>query len=157
MRTLCTLAFAIVALPFLMGADVYRWVAADGVVNFTQQKPEGVDSTRLRADMGQHRDAPVAAPAAEPSAVAEAPEDRLSLLAKLQAAEVARQQEVTRARETNCETSRAVLNRLQGNGRIRVRGDDGAQRVMTEEERQERIAEAQRGIVSNCASTASRG
>jgi hypothetical protein len=161
MRTLCTLLVVIAGLPFLLGADVYRWVDKDGVVNYTQQKPEGVEATRLRADAG-HRAESAAQQAGDASAGASqsdgapaASDERQDLLAQLQAAEAARQQEIARARESNCEQSRAVLSRLQEKGRIRVRSEDGDHRVMPEEERQQRIADAQRGVVDNCSGTAS--
>jgi hypothetical protein len=158
MRTLCKLAFVIAALPMLMAADVYRWVDAEGVVNYTQRKPEGVDAARLQAATGQPLDAagtryPTDPTEAVPAGVDPSPaagEGPQSLLARLQAAELARQAEVARVRESNCEQSRAVLSRLSDKGRIRVRGDEGEHRVMPEEERQERIAQAQRDVVDNC-------
>jgi hypothetical protein len=157
MRTLCKLALVIAALPILMATDVYRWVDDDGVVNYTQRKPEGVDSARLQAATGQPLDLPATrAPATPTPPVSVGGDVPQSLLAKLQATELARQQEVARIREANCEQARAVLGRLSDKGRIRVRGDDGNHRVMPEEERQERIAQAQRDVVANCSATASR-
>jgi len=49
-----------------------------------------------------------------------------------------------------------VLDRLTSRGRIRVMGDDGVERVMPDQERRERIAEAQRSVAANCTDTASR-
>ena len=42
-RTLVLLA----AIPLLMGAEVYRWVDANGVVNYSQIKPRGVPAEQL--------------------------------------------------------------------------------------------------------------
>jgi len=72
------------------------------------------------------------------------------MLDQLQQAEKARRDEIARIREANCTRSREVLERLSVAGRIRVNDPDGQQRVMPEEERQQRIAEAQQGIVTNC-------
>ena len=52
----------------------------------------------------------------------------------------------------NCQRSRDVLSRLTLKSRIRVRDEDGEYRVMPEEERQDRIAQAQEGIALYCAS-----
>ena len=72
------------------------------------------------------------------------------MLKDLQAAELARQAEVTKIREDNCEKSRSVLSRLSATQRIRVNDDSGNQRIMPEDERQRRIEEAQLGIAQNC-------
>ena len=74
------------------------------------------------------------------------------MLNDLQSAEAARKQEVARIRESNCERSRRVLDRLSATARIRVRDDSGEERIMGEDERQNRIAEAQQGVAENCLS-----
>ncbi len=141
------------ALPLLMGAEVYRWVDENGVVNYTQLAPEGVEAERVRPDTGQRIAArpsePATTPAAE-SAEPELSEAQQRMLSKLQAAEQARQEEVARIKQANCERARAVLERLSVHGRVRVRGEDGQERVMPEDERQQRIDEAQQGVAANC-------
>jgi hypothetical protein len=161
MRILVKLALLLCCLPALMGAAVYRWVDDKGVINYSQQKPEGVNAERIDATSGRKMDEP-AAPSPDASAQtpaqtagAQAPDERLSpaqreALAGLQAAEQARQQEVANIREANCERARGVLERLNSTGRIRVRDADGNESVMSEDERQQRVAEAQRGVVENC-------
>jgi hypothetical protein len=46
-----------------------------------------------------------------------------------------------------------VLQKLSSKGRIRVRDAHGEEVAMPEEERQSRIIEAQRDVVSNCETT----
>lgn len=156
MRVVCKLGLALCALPLLMGASVYRWVDETGVVNYTQIKPEGVPSQRVSADTGR----PFAnVPAAPDAAAAPQPaltDNQQKMLEGLRAAEAARQAEVAKVREANCEQARAVLERLSARGRIRVVGDDGEQRVMPDEERQQRISQAQGSVAANCATQASR-
>jgi hypothetical protein len=160
MRFVCKLGLALCCLPMLMGAAVYRWVDESGVVNYTQLKPEGVDAELVSADTGR-RITEAARP--QPAAAADDGNDEQQLtenqermLADLRAAESVRQQEIAKVREANCQQARDVLERLTSRGRIRVAGDDGVERVMPEEERQERISEAQRSVAANCAATASR-
>ncbi|MFU8816396.1 MAG: DUF4124 domain-containing protein [Pseudomonadales bacterium] len=159
MRAMCKFALAIAALPLLMGADVYRWVDADGVVNFTQQKPQGFDAERVRAQTGERIDrstvstGSTATPAARAAGGRTDPaldDQQRSMLAGLEAAEQARRLELAKIRDANCQQARTVLEHLSTRGRIRVRGDDGSEQVMPEEERQQRIAEAQRGVAANC-------
>lgn len=148
-------------LPWLMGAAVYRWVDEDGVVNYSQLKPEGVDA-ELVSDTGERqRSRDSATPARPPAQTPPEGEQTLTesqqrMLSELQAAEQERQAEIARVRESNCQEARDVLQRLTSRGRIRVAGDDGQERVMPEEERQRRIDEAQRAVAANCAETASR-
>lgn len=170
MHLVCKLGFATVLLPLLMGASegIYRWVDADGVVNYSQLKPEGVESQLVSADTSQRvvsRTPSSQAPAdnGNPEMAeglgddeAQLTENQQEMLRDLRAAEEQRQQEVARIREANCEQAREVLERLTSRGRIRVQGDDGQERVLPEEERQSRIDEAQRAVAANCADTASR-
>ncbi len=159
MRSARHLVLIVGLLPWLTGAAVYRWVDENGVVNYTQLKPEGVDA-ELVSDTGQRT------PAAQPTRPAPAipdtdqgqtlTEEQQQMLSDLQAAEQARQAEIARVREANCQEARDLLQRLTSRGRIRIAGPDGEERVMPEEERQRRIDEAQRAIVANCSETASR-
>jgi hypothetical protein len=138
-------------LPALMGAEIYRYVDANGVVNYVQQLPYGVQGERIQTTAG----APVVAEKATPAATNATAEPKLdpkqqAMLEQLQKAEKARQDEIGRIRQDNCNRSRQVLEKLSVSGRIRVNNPDGTQRKISEEERQQRIAEAQKGIVENC-------
>ena len=143
MRKFISLAFVAVCVPVLASADVYRWVGPDGVVNYTQMKPQGVQAERVRAQGGKPSPAAAAPsepgnrPATESADAAQLSPKQQEMLSDLQSAEAARQQEVARIREANCDRSRKVLDRLSANSRIRVRDDAGEERVMGEDERQE--------------------
>jgi len=163
MRLVRKLGLAVCLLPLLMGASVYRWVDENGVVNYTQLKPEGVEAELVHADTGQRipgarppAAAGAAAAAAAPRAEPPLTENQQKMLADLKAAEAARQQEIAKVREANCREAHALLQRLTARGRIRVKGEDGVERAMSEEERQQRIDQAQRAVAANCAETASR-
>lgn len=169
MRLFWRLALALAMLPVLMGATIYRWVDANGVVNYSQQKPEGVNAELVDSDTGQRSSASRApAPpdrAAGQAATAQAQDggsdQQLSdaqkkMLADLRAAESARQEKLTKIRKANCQQAKSLLDRLTSRGRIRVKGDDGQERVMPEEERRQRIDDAQKAVAENCAATASR-
>ena len=62
----------------------------------------------------------------------------------------ARKDEIAQIRAANCKRSQDVLANLSSSGRIRVKGPDGQEVKMPEEERQTRIAEAQQGVITNC-------
>jgi hypothetical protein len=147
---------------FVQAEEIYRWVDADGVVNYTQQKPRDIEAQALTTQRGaptrvRSTSTNNATPSAQGSAEnSEQPmtDAQQRMLEELQAKEQARQQEVAEIREQNCSKSRRVLSDLSAKERIRVRGDDGQERIMPENERQRRISEAQQGIVENCDASA---
>jgi hypothetical protein len=146
-------------------ADTYRWVDDNGVVNYSERVPRGIPServTKMADSSAKHKGASATTQAGDTSTAAlsgtgtsqraQQPlnEDQQNLLEGLQAAEQQRQEQVARIRQDNCERSRRVLNNLSVRSRIRIRAEDGSERVLSEEERQERIADAQRGVAENC-------
>ncbi len=72
------------------------------------------------------------------------------MLDKLQSAEAQRQAQVEQIRMDNCRRSRRVLANLSNTGRIRVVDESGEQLVLSEDDRTQRISEAQQGIATNC-------
>ena len=142
---------AVFLTAFAVSADVYEWVDANGIKQYTQMQPEkGIAYTLVRSD-GRRRSS--AAPTAAPEPATDQPglnEEQQAMLDELKASEAARQQEVARIRDDNCAKSRDLLEKLQATGRIRMRDTDGIERVMGEEERQQRVADAHQGIVTNC-------
>jgi hypothetical protein len=140
-------------IPLLMGADYFQWTDENGVVTFSQLAPHGVEASRVYS--GSHSDP---SPPSEPAAVsAPADPERARLTAdqrihleRLEQMELARQQEIARIRHANCERAELLLERLQSASRLRVREENGEQRVMPETEHRERIADAQRDVALHC-------
>ena len=152
-----TIAFAALALLALTSvpaaADkIYRWVDENGVVNFTQQKPRGTDSEAIVTASGSPRVVKEATPTVPASAATGdtmSPEQK-KMLDGLRAAEQARQNEIAQIKADNCQQSRDVLSRLTVKNRIRVKRPDGEYTVMPEDERQQRISEAQENVALYC-------
>jgi hypothetical protein len=139
------------SLPLLMGADIYRYVDANGVVNYVQQLPYGVQGERIHTVAGAPTVAEnAAAPAPKPAEQPALDPKQQAMLDDLKKADQARKDEIARIREANCTRSRDVLEKLSAYGHLRVTGTDGQQRKMPEDEREQRIEEAQKGIVTNC-------
>jgi hypothetical protein len=145
--------------PSVSADEIYRWVDDQGVVNYTQQKPRGQEAEKIQTKAGTRTKSTAATPAAaSPAAtgLASGTEKPLSaeqqkMLEDLRRAEEARQEEVARIKEHNCQRSREVLTRLTVKNRIRVADESGEYRVMPEDERQQRISEAQENIALYCA------
>ncbi|MBV1907623.1 MAG: DUF4124 domain-containing protein [Pseudomonadales bacterium] len=135
-------------------AEIYRWVDSGGVVNYTQQRPSDIDSNLVTTPLTPRS----AQRLAEKNlAVKKAPEkpkltaEQQKMLDSLKEKEAARLAEINRIKTSNCERAQKVLERLSAQGRIRVKAADGEERALPEDERQQRISEAQKGIATNCA------
>ena len=137
MRHITRIAFLLCCLPALMGAEIYRWVDANGVVNYTQQKPLGIPSERVvTGSAGTRRAtdqsaAPATAPAQEAeqnTALSPAQQDALDAL---RAAETARQTELTNVLRTRTRGAGAPVRARPHPGarRQRQRAHDGRGRA----------------------------
>lgn len=151
-------ALLIVASGQTAADQIYRWVDANGVVNYTQLKPRDTDAQTITTQGGATRVAKPAPAAATPAPVPDpatgeplSPEQE-AMLEGLRAAERARQEEIAKIKAENCQQSRDVLARLTVKNRIRVRGEDGEYRIMADDERESRISEAQKNVALYCAS-----
>ena len=144
-KTLLLLA----AVPLLMGAEVYRWVDANGVVNSSQMKPRGVAAEQIATDPG----APPATPEAAPApASSELSTEQRRVRRDLQQQERTRQQDVAEIRAANCAHAQRTLEQLTVRSRVNLTEEDGTVRTLSEQERQARIKEAQDAVVEHCVS-----
>ena len=149
------LVFAICCLNIsqgLSGAEVYKWVDANGVVTYSQQKPNNITSrpvtttgTPPSALMAQEK-ARVAQASLEP----ELSEKQQQKLVDLQTREANRVAEEAVFEASLCESSTKRLTKLTEKERVRVHNPDGTLRILPEEERQERIASARDKINQHC-------
>ena len=139
-------------------AATYRWVDANGVVNYSQRKPRNVPedqittvgNTGTSAIVSSDADSTPAPASSTPPANDDLTDEQQVMLKRLQEAEAQRQAAVREIKQDNCQKSRRALEDLTAKERIRINLDDGSQRILGEDERQEFIAQAQQGIVRNC-------
>lgn len=128
-----------------MAGQVYKWVDAQGNTHFGSQPPEGQQATSINTNVATPK---TPAPAAvKPAAAATDTDEQKTIDSKVKE-DVAKQEA---ERKQYCETVRTNLAQLQNNPRIRVQeeGKDEVRRI-TEEERQQRISEAEKAIAENC-------
>ncbi len=151
---------AILALVFLAFTDsarsedpYYIWVDEDGVTNYSQRNPRDVDAKLVSksAPFGtknaptQRGIRPKRLPAGQSQAQpAPAPD------ASMDKEEQAVAEEIARIRASNCNIGKRNLAKLQAYARLRVNDPDGGDRVLTDEEKQQRIENAQKTIRDNC-------
>lgn len=121
--------------------QIYKWVDAKGVTHFTAQPPQAGDASVM--PHAKQPPAPTAPPAAPPAATP-AP-NQAEIDARVRE-DVAKKE---KERAEYCTTIRTNLAQLQNNPRLRVE-DKGVVRRLPEEERQAKIAEAEKAIAENC-------
>lgn len=124
-----------------MASQVYKWVDAQGNTHFGSQPPQGQEATSINTVAAPPKPA-TPAPAA-PAAIDDA--EQKALDDKVKAEVAAKEVE----RKKYCEEVRNNLAQLRNNPRVMVEAE-GETRRLTEEERQARIAESEKGIAENC-------
>ena len=145
-------------------ADTYRWVDDNGIVNYAERVPRDVPAervSRISSNEAQRSATPTPVQSSVSSTAASTRPgntdsqvplntNQKEVMRDLEAAEAVRQQQVAKIRQDNCLRSQRVLTNLSAKSRIRVRGEDGVERAIGEDERQQRIIDAQRGVAENC-------
>jgi hypothetical protein len=129
-------------------ADVYKWVDSNNQTQYTQlPPPEGVESTRIGS---------TTAPTHDPAGAG------TGLQEHLKASEEQKQQqekatndaelkaEITRISRQNCVTARNNLEQLGRSGQIRYQTGEGEVLRLSEEDRKQRIEEAQGQVKEFC-------
>lgn len=122
-----------------MAAQVYKWIDAQGVTHFGTQPPSGQPVTRINTKSSIP---PVATPS-NPASGADSAQQEADKKVKQEVAK--NEQEM----KQYCERLRTDLAHLKNNPRLRVE-EKGEVRRLGEDERQSRIAEAEKRIADDC-------
>ncbi len=123
----------------LQAEEIYRWVDAAGGVHFSSTPPPG--QAAESEDLKFQRNPDPQEASERLKSYDEAAEQRR--VAEAQAAEVAaRQREIAAARSANCASARDALRRLQNEPMVRFQREDGSYQRYTDQDREQRMAEA---------------
>lgn len=131
----------------LMASPIYQWVDSDGQSHFGAQPPQGVESTLVNTGTGSGTVKPKPKPSPVPAATTQAPagDSQKAIDAKVKQ-DVAKQQAELKQ---YCDQLRTNLAQLENNPRVMVE-ENGESRRLGEDERQAKIAEAQKAIAKDC-------
>jgi len=154
----CSLAMAttviVLASPIneAQAGEMYRWVDKNGVLNYSQIKPEGVNAEKVvtRAGITPNNSAASTPQAAEPANQPKLTEEQQRKLDELKALRAQEEQQVAEIKKANCDKSQKLLERLKLKERVRIRESDGSERNLGEDERQQKMRDAELGIATNC-------
>ena len=127
-----------------MASQVYKWVDEKGITHFGANPPQGQTATSVNTTVAQPKiPAAVAKPAAPAADSGAAEQQAIDAKVKQQVAKDAAE------RKKYCESVRTNLAQLQNNPRLRTEVN-GEQVRLGEDQRQAKIAEAQKAIKDNC-------
>ncbi len=134
--------------------SMYRWVDEHGNVHYSDQRPSGREADRVgdepRMAPGQEEPPATADTGTEEdTSEEERQRQQQRYEQRMQEHEEQRQDAEARNREM-CEQIRQELARLEQGGRLRAPGEDGQLHYLSEEQRQERIANQQRILEERC-------
>lgn len=134
------------SLPLAAVAEVYKWTDASGQVHYSDQPPSG----QAKAIKG----AP--APSQDASAAQQALAEK-DLAFKKRQADTAKAKEkadkdaeAARIKQENCERARRNLAALDQSGRTYTTGPYGQRNYMTDQQRADNRANAERFMAENC-------
>ncbi|MEM7365938.1 MAG: DUF4124 domain-containing protein [Pseudomonadota bacterium] len=130
-------------------SEYYTWVDENGVTNYAERNPQGYNA-RLITKQRRFGERYQAETPAAPTTVASASSTSIDPDALVADQRAALEAEVAQTKASNCKIGRDNLVRLQAFARIRVRGDDGQERVLSPEEKQSKMDDARKIIQDNC-------
>ena len=137
-------------------AEYYTWVDENGVVNYSERNPQGYSAEHVSGSQrfGYQRtrvvpDAEATSRPAESSGTSTASDDQ-SIDAQIADEKARINQEIAAAKRSNCLIGKRNLAQLEAYARIRVKDDDGSERVLDDKEKTERIERARKTIRENC-------
>jgi hypothetical protein len=136
-------------------AEYYTWVDENGVTNYAERNPEGINATFVGRGRAFGRPGSLfesGEPAGAVPAVTESGEEATAidpdLLVEESAAALAAQ--LAEQKRANCEAGKNNLAQLRAFARIRVSDELGENRILTDEEKAERTEQARQVIRDNC-------
>lgn len=129
------------------GAAMYKWTDSDGKTQYGQFPPPGAQTERISPSGTPHKVAPqdTGSPQQRLQELEDQQQKQGEQAAEAQAAEQRRQ-----VHQENCSIARKNLAVLQEGGHHRVRLPDGTVTYLTDEQKQQRIEQANQQIKDNC-------
>ena len=140
----------------LAATEYYTWIDENGVVNYAERNPPGYEALFVTGDQRfglRNPLKPTLEPELETNSTTAATieeEDEVDIDVQISRERERIDKEIAKAKRSNCNIGKLNLAQLENYNRIRVQGDDGAVRVLTEEEKASRVSRARETIRENC-------
>lgn len=135
--------------------EYYTWIDENGVTNYSEKVPVGYQGTKVtKTDSFGYKPSSQTEGQGTDETSDDGTEDENADDAEVDAQiseETKRvEQEIAEVKRSNCEIGKRNLAQLMAYSRIRIKGEDGKERMLAEEEKQTKIAEARKIIRENC-------
>ncbi|WP_426415883.1 DUF4124 domain-containing protein [Aestuariirhabdus sp. LZHN29] len=148
MKKACLIIFsALLTMSSAHAATYYKWVDDNGLTHYSATPPEGRPSVQI--ERGSSRSpsgiTPSIPSANEPNEAAARTEDKLEAEGFEQNLAAAEE-----TRKKNCDTARENKVQLTLKNRIKLLQDDGTYRVLSDEEKQQKVRQADEAIDTYC-------
>lgn len=135
----------------LQAEDIYKWVDGNGKTHYTQMPPPpGIEAILIRSKARPLSDTASAPPVTEQAAPAPDDTDEPAGDADDPTTQAGREADIARTMQENCLKARNNLEVLNRGGNIQYRTSSGEIIRLTEEQRQQRIEEANEQIRLLC-------
>ncbi len=152
-KGIVTISLALIAMVSSAEQEYYTWVDENGVTNYAAKKPSNQEAQFVTSSHRFGYRAPEREAVTNDRETAEASPDNAgevdpdAIIADERAKFEA---ELAEEKRFNCDVGKKNLSRLETFGRIRIKGEDGKERVMTDEEMEQKKVESRSLIRENC-------
>jgi hypothetical protein len=136
---------ALICWSCMASAVVYKWVDAQGKVQYGDRPPDGVHA-ELVEGLGTHTSAPVARPSASPSNTA----SNNTATSKDDAAKQAVNDDVAATRDKQCADAQTNYKKLIDGRRIYKTGADGERQYLTSQQIDQERIDAKKAVDEIC-------
>lgn len=126
-------------------ADMYKWTDANGITQYGQHPPAGVQAERLRP-----APAPATAPAAKSLQQQVDDMNREIEASDKRKAEAAQKKQRAEIRKTNCANARRNIEFLGYGGNRRIKMPDGSYQTLDEKTRNEQLEKNRKAVKEFC-------
>lgn len=132
-------------MPFCTSAAIYKWVDEQGNIHYGEERPLTTEAEKIKlAPSPAGSTSTYGKPSLKPKEKADAAnEEKIDdtqskeMIPKKQRAEL-------------CSRAKETLKKISEAGRVRTKNKDGSTQVMTDQQKQDRIAQEQKAVKHHC-------
>tara|TARA_B110000495_G_C22755482_1_gene442509 strand:+ start:231 stop:710 length:480 start_codon:yes stop_codon:yes gene_type:complete len=130
-----------------LASEVFKWVDEEGITHYDERAPKDNDYSLIKT----YGEVPSGSEEAKQRLEQQRADKQAGAAKSITYAEQKKaSDEAAKVRAENCKGAQKNLTIIQENARVRILGDDGKLRYLSEDERQSQINKAKNMITANC-------
>ena len=132
--------------------EYYTWIDENGITNYAQRNPGGYDAELVGSarPFGYQRQRGRPQAQQQVSSNAGLPADESGSNISIEVERAAMNRQIAEVKRSNCEMGKRNLAQLEAFHRIRVRDANGVEKLLSDEEKAQRMDETRQIIRENC-------